>query len=129
MTTEQQREKWREKKRKQRAAMPKIPRQPKPTKPKPQPTIKKYSVEPLDTEQWLLIENKHYPWLIYASKEEPKLGWKSVRLISVEKAEHKASYWLGWNGKRLARSKHTTLLATHRPDLLQIVMDTVNEKL
>jgi hypothetical protein len=37
----------------------------------------------------------------------------------------KRNWWLGWNGKRLARSSDAALLEKHEPEIYQWVIETL----
>ena len=43
--------------------------------------------------------------------------WQQVKLAANGTAEHKANYWLAWNGERMAKSTDYGLLEKNRPEL------------
>lgn len=57
-------------------------------------------------------------WAVYASTPEEARGpWEQVKLVAVEAVHYKSSYWLKWNGERLAQGREALSLETHRPFL------------
>lgn len=126
MDDEEKRRKWREKKQRQRAAAPKPERKPKEKtegEKKSRPT-RYFTVRPLDESKWALVAANN-PWLVYKSRKEPVQGWVGARVIATSKVPDKASYWLGWNGDRLARQKDSNTMESHRPELYAWVVSVL----
>ena len=44
-------------------------------------------------------------------------GWTNFRLVSTTGGLPKRSWWLGWNGGRLARNRDAGLLEQHHPEI------------
>lgn len=45
--------------------------------------------------------------------------WRQLKISANGYAETKANYWLGWDGRRLARSKDMVVMSLHRPELAE----------
>ena len=70
-------------------------------------------------EQIGVIENDGQ-WLMFV-KESADSQWTSVKVVAVGRAQSKANYWLGWDGKHFANFKDTLAMVQHRPELMKRV--------
>ena len=89
----------------------------KPTKPR------KHKGNPAEGDGWESIwygDGVEWTLAIKAGGE-----WQQVKLAANGTVEHKANYWLAWNGERLARSIGLKLLEQNRPDLAARVLRTL----
>lgn len=59
-------------------------------------------------------------WRMFV-KENADSGWASVKVVAAGRAQGKANYWLGWDGKRFANFKDTLVMMQGRPELLHKV--------
>jgi hypothetical protein len=74
------------------------------------------------TEKFLTCRVKHHEeWTLYEVSRLSLNGWKSLHLKRSGLGAPKTSWWLGWNGERLARNRDLALLAEHHGDVLNWV--------
>jgi len=59
-------------------------------------------------------------WLLFSRPGQK--GWTMLKLVADGKAPTKANYWLGWDGRRFARSKDHALLQENRPQLRKALL-------
>jgi hypothetical protein len=50
--------------------------------------------------------------------DDSRLGFWQFKLVS-KQPMHKANWWLGWNGERLARNHHAGLLYENNPEVFE----------
>jgi hypothetical protein len=84
--------------------------------------VKMYKGKKPCTDGWEhigVIENDGQ-WHMFV-KENADNEWASVKVVAAERAQRKANYWLGWDGKRFANFKDTLAMMQHRPELLRKV--------
>lgn len=60
-------------------------------------------------------------WSIYQHHTISPAGWRNLKLAAQEPVEHKANYWVAWNGERFSQSRDYVTAEKHRPDLLDAV--------
>jgi hypothetical protein len=60
-------------------------------------------------------------WELYARPVQN--GWRNMKLVSTEPCAHKANYWLGWNGERLASTKDQKTMDAGKPELREKLME------
>ena len=65
----------------------------------------------LENESWVLFN-------LFTGHSE----WDNLKLISKKPRLHKASFLLGWNGERLARSKDCQILLEHSPEVYEWIV-------
>jgi hypothetical protein len=65
-------------------------------------------------------------WVLVERTERSAGGWLSLHLSRKGRVK-KRSWWLGWNGERLARNADTALLAEHEPERLRWLEQTLKE--
>jgi len=85
-------------------------------------SVKTYTGKKPRTYGWQqigVIENDGQWWMFV--KENADNGWASVKVVADGRAQGKANYWLGWDGKRFANFKDTLAMMQHRPELLHKV--------
>ena len=70
-------------------------------------------------EQIGMIENDRQ-WRVFV-KENVESGWMTVKVAAIGRAQGKANYWLGWNGKRFSQQQDTFAILQQRPELLHKV--------
>jgi hypothetical protein len=68
-------------------------------------------------------------WALY-DRQHPSNGWRNFKLVAATpkgkaraRARRKRSWWLGFNGERLARNIDAGLLALHQPQIHRWVLD------
>lgn len=59
--------------------------------------------------------------LYHTSASTPE--WASLKLVRLDKSARKQTWWLGWNGERLAHSKDGAVLEQHDPDTAFLVCE------
>ena len=67
----------------------------------------------------LVAENRG--WRLFDLGKSPG-GWSSLKLVSKVRRP-KGSFWLGWNGQRLSKSKDAALLEANHPEVFDWVVD------
>ncbi|MDN3279098.1 hypothetical protein QWJ07_32875 [Frankia sp. RB7] len=65
------------------------------------------------TGDWTLFERK---------RRKPGHAWLSLKLVTTG-ASRKKNFWLGWNGRRLARCHDLDHLTEHHAEVMQWVVD------
>ena len=70
-------------------------------------------------EQIGTIENDNQ-WQVFV-KQKADTEWLSVKVVAAGRAQGKANYWLGWDGKRFANFKDTLAMVQGRPELMHRV--------
>lgn len=85
-------------------------------------TERKYKGKKPRTEGWEQIAaiEDEVRWLVFV-KDNPDSEWMTVKVVADGRAQGKANYWLGWNGKHFANFKDMLALVQHRPELLREV--------
>ena len=57
-------------------------------------------------------------WFAFLRKESTNgTKWRQVKVSANGYAEAKANYWLGWDGKKIARSKDLVIMSINRKEL------------
>ncbi len=72
----------------------------------------------------IVAETDHYQLLDLGN--DSRLGFRQFKLVS-KQPMHKANWWLGWNGERLARSHDVRFLHEHNPEVYDWVVSTLTE--
>jgi hypothetical protein len=63
---------------------------------------------------------------LFESKPVSADGWQSLRLIRTGNGKfRKRSWWLGWNGERLAENRDAKILEEHYPEIYVAVIEAV----
>jgi hypothetical protein len=65
-------------------------------------------------------------WTLFDVVNRSGNGWRSLHLTRDGKKLQKRSWWLGWNGERLARNCDLGLLAEHHEDVLEWVYEVLD---
>jgi hypothetical protein len=73
----------------------------------------------------IVAETDHYQ-LLDLDNDDSRLGFRQFKLASKHRM-HKANWWLGWNGERLARNHDVRLLYEHNPEVGCIDVDRIYE--
>jgi hypothetical protein len=93
--------------------------------------IRKYSASP-NLEKWQPgVEIGVFDGATWCLAEKiddrPRAIWHNYILYASAPVPHKATYYLSWNGERLAKNDHSTILEEYRPDLYKVVMGKLQE--
>lgn len=94
-----------------------VGRKPAEKKPRPEPKTRKHTGAPIadGADGWEHIwYGEDVEWTL-AIREGAE--WQQVKLAANGAVEHKANYWLAWNGERMAKSTDFGLLEKNRPEL------------
>ncbi len=59
-------------------------------------------------------------WRLFV-RQKAETEWVTVKVAAVGRAQGKANYWLGWNGKRFSQQTDTFAMMQDRPELLHKV--------
>jgi hypothetical protein len=65
-------------------------------------------------------------WTLFEVVDRSCNGWKSLHLRRSGARLPKGSWWLGWNGERLARNHDLAVLAEHHEDVLRWVCEVLD---
>jgi hypothetical protein len=93
--------------------------------------VRKYSASP-NLEKWHpgievgVFDNATW-YLAEKIDNRPRAIWHNYILYATAPVPHKATYYLSWNGERLAKNEHSGVLEEYRPDLFIVVMDKLQE--
>lgn len=61
-------------------------------------------------------------WFLARRRGMVSPTWVDLRLFAEGRVPHKASYYLGWNGKKFTNSPHLETLKTYRPEVFNRVL-------
>ncbi len=85
---------------------------------------KRFRGNPATGGEWFLVgdvgDAYGVGWRLYARPEQN--GWRNMKLVSTGPSAHKANYWLGWNGERLAATKDQKNMDANKPELRDVLM-------
>lgn len=59
-------------------------------------------------------------WRMFV-RQKADTDWLTVKVAAAGRAQGKANYWLGWNGKRFSQQQDTFAMLQQRPELLHKV--------
>jgi hypothetical protein len=65
----------------------------------------------------IVAETDHYQ-LLNLDNADSRLGFQQFNLV-LKQPIHKANWWLGWNGERLARNHDARLLYENNPEVFR----------
>lgn len=93
--------------------------------------IRKYSASP-NLEKWQpgveIGDFDGATWYLSEKIDDrPRAIWHNYILYASDPVPHKATYYLSWNGERLAKNDHSAILEEYRPELYAVVMNKLQE--
>jgi hypothetical protein len=59
-------------------------------------------------------------WLVFV-RQNADIDWLTAKVVADGRAQGKANYWLGWNGKRFAQQTDAFAMVQGRPELMHKV--------
>ena len=83
---------------------------------------KMYKGKPPRSEGWERIGaiEQDVRWLVFV-RQNADTDWLTAKVVADGRAQGKANYWLGWNGKRFAQQTDAFSIVQQRPELLEAV--------
>ena len=66
-------------------------------------------------------------WSVYRKNLDWEADWVPLKVVAQMPVPNKANYYMKWNGERLSGEKDAILLAEHRPDLCDAIVEKLRE--